>query len=165
MAILPLGKALVNTVILFCGKRHRSSLVASMAFAGYNSKFDKSEGKHAWLTRDSSKIEGRDEDRLQNFTFTVSAYRDLFCMVGSSNSKKWFREYPTAMRTLIMSGDADPVGAYGKAPRYVYKQLLVSGANDIKLLTYDGARHELFNETCREQVFADIVSWLNNGIL
>ena len=86
-------------------------------------------------------------------------------MVGSSNSKKWFREYPTAMRTLIMSGDADPVGAYGKAPRYVYKQLLVSGANDIKLLTYDGARHELFNETCREQVFADIVSWLNNGIL
>ena len=165
MAILPLGKALVNTVILFCGKRHRSSLVASMAFAGYNSKFDKSEGKHAWLTRDASMIAERDEDRLQNFTFTVSAYRDLFRMVGSSNSKKWFKEYPTAMRTLVMSGDADPVGAYGKAPRYVYKQLLVSGAEDIKLLTYEGARHELFNETCREQVFADIVSWLNNGKL
>ena len=163
MAILPLGKALVNTIMLFAGKHHRSKAVASMAFAGYNSKFDKSEGKHAWLTRQTSLIAGRDEDRLQNFTFTVSAYRDLFRMLGASNSKKWFKEYPTAMRTLIMGGDADPVGAYGKAPRYVYKQLLVTGCEDVKLLTYDGARHELFNETCKDEVFADILTWLNGG--
>ena len=89
--------------------------------------------------------------------------RDLFRMLGASNSKKWFKEYPTAMRTLIMGGDADPVGAYGKASRYVYKQLLVTGCEDVKLLTYDGARHELFNETCRDEVFADILAWLNGG--
>ena len=162
MAILPLGKALVNTVMLFRGKQHRSGLVASMAFAGYNSRCEKSEGKHAWLTRDGSRVAGRDEDRLQSFTFTVSAYRDLFGMVGASNSKKWFKEYPTTVRTLIMSGDADPVGAYGKAPRYVYKQLLMTGAESIKLITYEGARHELFNETCREKVFDDITEWLND---
>ena len=160
MAILPLGKALVNTVILFRGKRHRSSLIAGMAFAGYNSRCDKSEGKHAWLTRDGSLIAGRDDDRLQSFTFTVSAYRDLFSMVGASNSKKWFKEYPTALPTLVMSGDEDPVGAYGKAPRYVYKQLMVAGAENIRILTYEGARHELMNETCRERVFADITEWL-----
>ena len=164
MAILPLGKALVNTVIAFRGKRHRSSMVASMAFSGYNSRCDRSEGKHAWLTRDAARIAGRDDDRLQNFTFTVGAYRDLFRMVGASNSKKWFTSYPTTLRTLIMSGDEDPVGAYGKAPRYVYKQLLVSGAEDLKIKTYEGARHELFNETCREQVFADMIEWLEEQV-
>lgn len=163
MAILPLGKALVNTVIAFRGKRHRSSMIASIAFSGYNSRCEKSEGKHAWLTREASLIEGRDGDRLQNFTFTVGAYRDLFRMVGSSNSKRWFSEYPTTLRTLIMSGGEDPVGAYGKGPRYVYKQLLISGVEDLSINIYEGARHELFNETCRESVFADLYSWIENG--
>ena len=127
---------------------------------GYNSKFPKSEGKNAWLTRELSRVDCRDSDKKTNFTFTVSAYRDLFFAVGASNSKKWFSEYPTSLRTLIVSGDMDPVGNYGKGPTYVYKQLLVIGAEDIKLKLYEGARHELFNETCRDEVFSDTVQWL-----
>jgi alpha-beta hydrolase superfamily lysophospholipase len=161
MAILPLGKALVNTVILFRGKRHRSSFVKNIAFMGYNSKFPKSEGKNAWLTRDIQRVSSRDADKFTSFTFTVGAYRDLFTMLGSSNSKEWFKNYPTSLRTVIMSGDMDPVGSYGKGPEYIYKRLLVSGAEDISFKIYEGARHELFNETCREQVFADIAKWLD----
>lgn len=161
MPILPLGKALVNTVIFFRGKRHRSKLVKNMAFMGYNSKFPKSEGKNAWLTREVERVDVRDSDKRTSFTFTVSAYRDLFTMVGSSNSKKWFELYPKSLRTLVMSGDMDPVGNYGKGPEYVYKHLLVAGAEDIGIKIYEGARHELFNESCREEVFSDTVKWLS----
>lgn len=160
MPILPLGKLIVNTVIALRGKRHRSRLVKNMAFMGYNSKFPKSDGKNAWLSRELSRVDCRDSDKKTNFTFTVSAYRDLFFAVGASNSRKWFSEYPTSLRTIIVSGDMDPVGNYGKGPTYVYKQLLVSGAEDIKLKLYEGARHELFNETCRDEVFSDTVQWL-----
>lgn len=159
--ILPLGKALVKTVTLFRGKRHRSPFVASVAFAGYNSKFPKGEGKNAWLTRDLDKVADRDGDKRTNFIFTLSAYYDLFCAVGRSNSKKWFAEYPQEIPTLIMSGDMDPVGNYGEGPKYVYKRLLVRGVADLKLKLYEGARHELFNELDREAVFADITSWLD----
>ena len=62
-----------------------------------------------------------------------------------------------------MSGDMDPVGAYGKGPRYIYKHLLLSGADaDLKL--YEGARHELFNESCREEAFADILKFLEQTL-
>ena len=159
--ILPLGKALVKTITLFRGKRHRSAFVASVAFAGYNSKFPKSEGKNAWLTRDSEKVADRNGDKRTNFTFTLSAYYDLFCAVGRSNSKKWFSEYQQELPTLIMSGDMDPVGNYGEGPKYVYKRLLVHGVADLKLKLYEGARHELFNEQNRDEVFSDMAAWLD----
>ena len=159
--ILPLGKALVNTVMLFKGKRGYSRLIAGMAFMGYNSKFPKSEGECAWLTRDISRVNGSDRNEYTTFPFTVSAYRDLFNMVGLSNSKQWFASYPKALPTLVMSGDMDPVGGYGKGPRYVYKRLLMEGGSSVSLKLYEGARHELFNETCRNEVFKDITNWLS----
>jgi alpha-beta hydrolase superfamily lysophospholipase len=131
-----------------------------MAFAGYNSKFPKEEGKNAWLTSCSELIEGRDDDKYTSFRFTESGYRELFYMLGKCNSKKWFSEYPKNMKTLIMSGDMDPVGNYGKGPAYVYKKLLVEGCTDVSMKLYAGARHELFNEFCREEAFADIIAWL-----
>ena len=85
-------------------------------------------------------------------------------MVGESNSKEWFANYPKELPTLVISGDADPVGDYGKGPDYVYKQLMVSGVSDVSLKLYEGARHELFNETNRDEVFADILAWIESTV-
>ena len=158
--LLNMGIFMTRLIGLFCGKRHRSALVSKMAFGSYNSRFPKSEGKHAWLTREVSLVSGRDEDEYTNFTFTLSAYRDLFTLVKRSNHKSWFQEYPKDMPTFVMSGSMDPVGDYGKGPTYVYKQLLISGVKNVKLKLYEGARHELFNEIGREEVFSDILEFL-----
>ena len=158
--ILPMGKALTKFVSLFRGKRYRSKFIAGLAFSGYNSKFPKSEGKYAWLTRDVERVNHRDEDKYTSFIFTDVGYYDLFTMLGRCNSKKWFSSYPKSVATLILSGDMDPVGQYGKGTAYVYKHLLVSGCTSVNMKLYPGARHELFNETCRDEVFGDIVSWL-----
>ena len=64
------------------------------------------------------------------------------------------------MPTVIMSGDMDPVGNYGKGPRYVYKQLMINGADNVHLKTYPGARHELFNEINADEVFDDMLEWI-----
>lgn len=159
--ILPLGKALVNAVMLFKGKRGHSKLIANMAFMGYNSKFPKEDGENAWLTRDVARVSGEDRNEYTTFPFTLSAYRDLFTMVGLSNSPKWFSAYPKDVPTLVMSGSMDPVGNYGKGPEYVYKHLLMEGISNVSLKLYDGARHELFNETCADEVFSDMKKWLS----
>ena len=157
--LLPFGKALVRWKKIFHGERYRSKTLADLAFMGYNSHFDKSEGKNAWLTRDGATVSGRDADSMSNFTFTASAFGDLFKMVGDSNSKAWFASYPKTLPTFIMSGGDDPVGDFGRGPHHVYKQLMVSGVSNVRLKIYDGARHELFNEINREEVFADIVAF------
>ena len=85
-------------------------------------------------------------------------------MVGESNSKEWFANYPKELPTIVISGDADPVGDFGKGPDYVYKQLMVSGVSDVSLKLYEGARHELFNETNRDEVFADMLTWIEGAV-
>ena len=159
-----LGKALAGIIRRMYGPRHRSELINSMAFGSYNSKFPKEEGHNAWLTRDVERVKDRDTDVFTSFKFTVSSYIDLFSFLGDSNSAAWFKNYPKSLPTLIMSGDMDPVGNYGEGPRYIYKQLLINGASDVKLKTYEGARHELFNEFNADDVFADMLEWLEGVI-
>ena len=162
--LLPLGKALASLISKTRGKKYRSPMIKKLAFGSYNSKFPKSEGPDAWLTRDVDSVSDRVNDKYTSFDFTVSAYMDLFSMIGDSNSKEWFDSYPKELPTLIVSGDMDPVGNYGRGPDYVYKHLLISGCKSVELKMYEGARHELFNETNREEVFSDLVGWLNGVI-
>ena len=158
-----MGKLLASIMIKRRGARYRSNMLKNIAFSGYNSHY-KNEGKNAWLTRDAEAIKGHDDDGFSNFTFTVSAYRDLFSMLESCNRREWFDEYPKSLPTLIVSGDEDPVGKYGKGPMYVYKHLLMSGCEKITVKIYSGARHELFLETNRQEVFGHLLSWLNENV-
>ena len=163
--LAPLGRLLARTVALVKGERTRSKLIYSLALGSYNKGFDKSEGQNAWLSRDTEAIKGKSDDPLASFTFTVSGYYDLFTMLERCNSREWFREYPKEMRTLIMSGEADPVGNYGKGTREVYRKLMVAGASDLEIKLYPEARHELFNETNREEIFLDMKKWLDGVAL
>ena len=159
-----MGKLLAGLMIKTKGARHRSRMLKNIAFMGYNSHYPKAEGKNAWLTRDTEVVKVHDADAFSTFTFTVSAYRDLFTMLGACNSKEWYSEYPKSLPTLIISGDEDPVGKYGKGPMYVYKHLLVKGCDKLTLKIYSGARHELFLETNKDEVFADVLLWLKEYI-
>ncbi len=156
------GKLVVKILRAFKGERYRSKFVSSLAEGGYNKGFDPAEGQGAWLTRDSSMVADRIGNPKTEFIFTLAAYNDLFNMLGNCNSSNWFKNFPKGLRTLVMSGDTDPVGGFGKGVRKVYDGLQKNGAN-VKLKLYSGARHELFNETNREEVFADIIAFLEDN--
>jgi alpha-beta hydrolase superfamily lysophospholipase len=162
--LVGVGKGLAGLLARFYGSHHRSNLINTMAFGAYNKRYPKDEGHNAWLTRDLSKVADRDTNEFTSFKFTVSGYIDLFTLLGTSNSKTWFKDYPKRMPTLVMSGDMDPVGDYGKGTRYVYKQLMINGADNVTLKIYEGARHELFNEINADEVFNDILDWIT-GVL
>ena len=153
------GLLLVKILRAVKGERHRSRFVCSLADGGYNKGFDPAEGSGAWLTRDPSMVADRVGNPKNDFIFTLAGYEDLFCFLGNCNDSKWFREFPTALPTLIVSGADDPVGGFGKGVRYVYDNLKKNGAN-VSLKLYPGARHELFMETNREEVFSDLIKWV-----
>lgn len=158
--LAPMGKLAARTVALFRNDRVRSKLIQKLAFGSYNGRFDKSEGDTAWLSRDTQAVSGKHDDPLASFTFTASGFADLFEMLHASNKRSWFKNYPKDMRTLIMSGDADPVGNFGKGVNYVYRRLMLEGCTDVSLKLYPECRHELFNELSREEIFADMKAWL-----
>ena len=153
------GILLVKLLRAFKGERYRSKFVCSMADGGYNKGFDPSDGPNAWLTRDPSLVADRIGNPKNDFIFTLAGYEDLFNFLGDCNSKRWFVEFPKQLPTLVVSGECDPVGGFGKGVRQVYDNLKKQGA-DVTLKLYPGARHELFFETNRDEVFSDLVAWV-----
>lgn len=162
--LLGMGMTLAKMIRGIYGPRHRSPLIESLAFGSYNKHYPKEEGPNAWLTREGELVADRDTHPFTSFKFTVSGYIDLFTALRTCNGKAWYRNYPKELPTLVVSGDDDPVGNYGKGPAEVYRGLMLAGATNVELKLYEGARHELFNESCREEYFAHLVAWLGDVV-
>ncbi len=62
---------------------------------------------------------------------------------------------------LVIAGDQDPAGAMGAHPTDLADRLVNAGV-DTQLTMYPGARHEILNETNRDEVTADIIAWLQS---
>jgi alpha-beta hydrolase superfamily lysophospholipase len=64
---------------------------------------------------------------------------------------------------LLMAGTEDPLGGE-KGNKKLLDAYRRAGAIDVELIAYHGARHEVFNETNKNQVLADLVKWLDDRL-
>lgn len=159
-----LGILLASISTKLHGQQYRSKFIDKLAFGNYCRRYDCVSSPKEWITRDKSIIEKYANDPYCRFTFTSSAFRDLFRMNQYVNSRKWASLIQDDIPILVISGDMDPVGDYGKGVSWVYAQLQKSGKS-AELKLYPQARHEILNETNRQEVYADILSWFNTYII
>lgn len=158
------GKLLANIIATFRGERHRSRLLANIAFAGYLSQIEKPCDKNAWLSRDPATVERYNADPKCGFTFTVRAYGDLFDAVSEVSRKDWATKMPN-IPLLLISGEDDPVGSYGAGVKKVRDRLLQAGAKHTTCVLYPHMRHEILNEIDKESVWKETLEWLNRCLL
>ena len=85
---------------------------------------------------------------------------DLIRVLKYSNRPAWFKNVAKKMPILLISGEDDPVGNFGKGVTEVYEKLKKQGA-DVECILYKGARHEILNDFTYDQVKADIVQFLD----
>ena len=154
------GIALCSLVALFKGDRHISKFIDKMAFGGYNNKFkgDPDASSKSWLTTDQSIRNKYLEDNYCTFKFTVSAMKDLMTLLHKSNRAAWYKNMSKTMPILLVAGDSDPVGNYGKGVNEVGDKLKAAGCRAEVILS-EGARHEILNDFCYDQVKGDIVNF------
>ena len=153
------GIALAGMIKALRGERHVSKLLDSMAFGGYNKPFAAEGDPYSWLTKDKAVRDAYRADPLCTFPFTVSAMGDLIRLTGYANRRAWFARIPAELPILLVSGRDDPVGGMGKGVETVHRKLERAGKNVICRL-YEGARHEILNDDCYEEVLGDIRGFL-----
>ena len=61
---------------------------------------------------------------------------------------------------LLVSGADDGVGDYGKGVKKVWEMYKKAGIRDLKMILYENDRHEILNEVDRDQVYADLLDWM-----
>lgn len=146
------------------GRRHVSTLMDTLTFGRYNAAFSPRRTDVDWLSRDEAEVDAYVADPLCGNTFTSGFYCDLLGGLATINDPTTVAGLRADLPVLLVAGDEDPVGARGKGPRAVAQQYREAGLTDVTCTTYPGARHEVFNETNRDEVLADVVRWLDAHI-
>ena len=133
-----LGYVLSLAVSAIRGSRYRSRLIYELSLGNYSRHFPEEETNHAWLSRDPQKVREYEEDAFCQFIFTAGAYRDFF--------------------RLILEG------GWEKGVRRVFQRYAKAGNENLTLGFYREARHELLNEINRDEVYGDILEWLEKQL-
>lgn len=157
-----LGYLLADAFCRQKGARYRSRMLYNMSLGNYNRKFKPVKTAVDWLSREEKNNRAFTEDPMTDFIFTAGAYRDFFEVILKTEKLEQKGSMRTDLPILILSGSKDPVGEETKGVRRVYEWYDHAGAEDLSIGFYEDARHELLNETNREEVFSDILSWIED---
>lgn len=135
-----------------------------LAFGSYLIKIENPRTKFDWLSRDAEQVDKYIADPLCGFVGKIGLYRDMMQGIKFITDKKNIAQMNKEKPVYFMSGDGDPVGDYGKGVERAYKAFCDAGLHDVFMRLYPGGRHEMLNETNKEQVYQDILNWLNEKI-
>lgn len=141
----------------FRGKKKPAKLIEKMSIKGYGKKFPNGN----WLSTDENNWYNYTQDPLCGMTFPNNFYYSFF--KNARHNYKKLENIPFYLPILIITGTADPVSGkkgifnlfvkYGEAMKKVY------------LKSYINARHELINETNKQEVYDDITKFITDDTL
>jgi alpha-beta hydrolase superfamily lysophospholipase len=115
-----------------------------------------------WLSRDPAVAEAWVEDPLTfpALTAKLIGVRDSLRLLGRPA-----RDLPPSLPVLLQVGSDDTLGGGRSVERLARAYRERSGLRDVTVRVYDGARHEVFNETNRDEVIGDLVDWIGSHVL
>ncbi len=153
------GILLVRIIKAIKGEKHLSNLLQNIAFGSYNKGFE-GDTPYEWLTNDREVITKYAADKYCTFRFTVSAMGDLMKLLSACNRNAWFKALDDNKPILLIAGDKDPVGNYGKGVKAVYDKLIKNGKK-AKIKLYKDCRHEIHNDSCKDEMFNDVLEFIS----
>ncbi|MBO5479324.1 MAG: lysophospholipase [Clostridia bacterium] len=157
---LLVGQVLTKLIMLFRGERYRSNLLEYLVTGSFNKKFKPNRTNADWTTRNEEEVDKYQKDPKCGINFTANGYLNLlqgtYYLSKQKNIDKTMK-----VPILLISGDKDPVGGMGKGVIKVTHMLEKAGLENVKIRLFKDARHELLNETNKDEVYYVIFNWLN----
>lgn len=142
------------------GPAAKDDFLQKAAFGKHNRRIENPRSPNSWLSRDEEMVCKYDEDPMSGFQFTISGFGDLMELSKRIFAKGFFESVPKDLPVLVAAGAEDPCGGYGKGVEREVEKMRKAGMN-VTLKLFPGARHEILNETNRQEVYAYIEDWMS----
>jgi alpha-beta hydrolase superfamily lysophospholipase len=155
------GLLFARAVATVRGRQHPSALLDTIAYGQYNARWKPARTKYDWLSRDEAVVDAYAADPWCGEIATAGLWTDFLPPIRKVNDPAEVAAVRADLPVLILAGDQDPVGEGTKGVRAAREQYGSAGLQDVTVTLYPGARHEVFNETNRAEVFSDLVAWLD----
>jgi len=128
---------------------------------GFNATFDPARTTFDWLSRDPEEVDAYIADPLcgEDLPLTYGFVAAMLDTIATVMEPPGIDRVPKHLPVLLLTGEDDPVSSSGAQVRALEKTMRDAGL-DVTAKYYPGARHEVLNETNRDEVHADLVEWL-----
>lgn len=156
------------TGVVLSGSTAMDVLAAGMAnapadapsgLAAFNAGFEHRTG-YEWLSRDAAEVDAYVADPWCGWDIPDGVIPSLFAPAARLADPAVLATIRHDLPILIVSGDADPLAGGGALLQLLGQRYREAGLADVTVTLYPAGRHEVLNETNRDQVTADIVAWL-----
>ncbi len=162
--LLAAGQMVCRSIAAVKGWKYRSEFVNQLGMGGYNKQFEPSESTKDWITSDEEMRRKYEADPLCSFLFTVNGYYQMFEGMKTLTKKRAMDKIPGSLSVFFVSGAEDPVGSNGEGVARVFHRYEKAGIQDVEMKLYPKGRHEILNESNREQVYEDLYQWIKDRI-
>lgn len=149
--------ALAKISSVLTGKKHRNHLLQKLAVDPYNNGYA---GENEWICENEDTVSEYNADELCGFMFTNNGFLNLFQLQKGAYIKNgWMLQNPN-LPIYLIGGKEDPVIQGEEKFKDLKSFLNEVGYTNISTKLYENNRHELLNERNRQEIFADIVGFL-----
>lgn len=147
------------------GFKKSSKLLNSLVFGSFNLQFFPAKTAFDWLASDPATPRQYMADPLCGFDCTAQLWCDLFtAIVAMEAQEKQPACLPADLPVHLFAGSRDPVSMGGRGCRQLGQRYQAAGVRDVSVTVYPGGRHEMLNESNRQQVYADLAGWLEGRL-
>jgi alpha-beta hydrolase superfamily lysophospholipase len=145
------------------GLQAYSPLLNKIGFEDFNNKFEPARTELDWLSRDPDEVDKYIADPLCGGPYTIGLWNDLLGGLRAIASNRALQDIPGNLPILITGGADDPVGgAHGM--QQLSARYAETGHRRLATKIYPGGRHEMLNETNRDEFTADLLRWIETAL-
>lgn len=112
-----------------------------------------------WLSRDPRVPAAYIADPLCGFALTLPSLFSIFDTGNVTANAQQLARMRKDLPMLMLTGDHDPVNGMLAWFDPLVRRLREAGMQDLTTHVYGGARHEVLNETNRNEVIANLLAW------
>lgn len=142
---------------LFGKAKTPNTLLNRLTFGSYNKGFKE---ENEWICSNLETVRNYNQDPLCGFIFTTNGFFNLFEMMKEAFNKKGWNIENSTLPIYMIAGREDPVIQSEKKFYQLVTFLKEIGYQNIIAKLYDKKRHELLNETGREEIYQDILKFI-----
>ena len=160
----PLGgieKLIIKTYSLFTGKgTKKAPIINKIAFGTFNNKVKNKRTDLDWLSESNENVDNYIKDPYCGGIPSKNFFTSFIPKRIDVPKKKNVKKIDPSIRVLLIAGSDDPVGAYTKTIKKLQILYTKHKINTV-FIQYKNKRHEIMNEDNKEQVYKDVLRFLN----
>ena len=166
-AVLSMLMPVVKREIKAYGFDSSTQKIKKLSFETYNQKFAPNMTSVDWLCSDTAQRVKYRGDPLCRKTISAGLFWQLLDSMKRTGKLSSYRKWNKQMPVLLLSGQDDPVGDFGKGVQRVRQSMSRAGMKHIQLYLVPGARHDLLHEEKSggsDEAFDILTNWVFENV-